>query len=326
MRILVITICGFLCVFPVTAEQMQQSSRPKSGTGSPAQVSSVANRQSSTAQPLGPANDQALDDLTYRVRKLELEVLEKSQEPKDRGPLFTALAAIFVGILALIGQFSLALREDRRSAAASQQALERARQEALFRQNETLLDFRLKQMELFYAPMRALLTQTGGLYDKMRLQLVQDEQERYRWAANTDPGRRSLEVRQQDGTWHDFRLLDQFPAVKRNPKALALADRVLAIGKEMTAIITRHAGLASGDLVDLLGQYMAHYAILSAIRQEDRTEPYPPGWHEMGYYPRELDARIAAGYREIAQIIADSAKESSRLLATISDANGSKRP
>jgi hypothetical protein len=197
MRILVITICAFLCVFPVTAEQMQQSSRAEKRNWLAPRSTLAPNRQASTAQS---ANDQALDDLIYRVRKLELEVLEKSQEPKDRGPLFTALAAIFVGILALIGQFSLALREDRRSAAASQQALERARQEALFRQNETLLDFRLKQMELFYAPMRALLTQTGGLYDKMRLQLVQDEQERYRWAANTDPGRRSLEVHQQDGT------------------------------------------------------------------------------------------------------------------------------
>lgn len=29
---------------------------------------------------------------------------------------------------------------------------------------------------------------------------------------------------------------------------------------------------------------------------------------EMGYYPRELDTRIAAGYREIAQIIAESRK------------------
>jgi hypothetical protein len=255
-----------------------------------------------------------------------LELLQKPQEPKDRGALFAAGAAIFVGFLALIGQFSLALREDRRSASASERALQLARQEALFRQNEKLLDFHLKQMELFYAPIRALLTQTGGLYDKMRLQLAQDEEGRYRWATGTDPKRRNFEVRQKDGTWHDFRLLDQFPAVKRNPKALALADRILAIGKEMTAIITQHAGLASPDLVDLLGQYMAHYAILSAIREEDRTEPYPPGWHEMGYYPRELDARIATGYREIAQIIADSAKESSRLLDTISGVNGSKRP
>lgn len=48
---------------------------------------------------------------------------------------------------------------------------------------------------------------------------------------------------------------------------------------------------------------MAHYAILSAIREE-----YPPGSYEMGYYPRELDTRIAAGYREIAEIIAESRK------------------
>lgn len=273
-----------------------------------------------------PANDQqALDELTHRVRKLELDVLQKSQNQKDNGPIIAAVAAIAVGFLALLGQFFLALREDRRAARAAEHAVELARQEALLRQQEKLLDFRLKQMERFYAPMRALLTQTRGLYDKMGLQLIQDEPERYRWEANPDPNHRRVEVHQKDGSWEGFRLLDQFPAVKKNAKALALADRVLDIGEEITRIITQHAGLASGGLLDLLGQYMSHYAILSAIRKEDRTEPYPPGSHEMGYYPRELDDKIAAGYREIAQMIAESAKGGTPLDVSTSK-HGGKQP
>jgi hypothetical protein len=181
-------------------------------------------------------------------------------------------------------------------------------------------------MERFYAPMRALLTQTKALRDKMRLELIQHEPQHYRFSANPTPEAGEFEVRQSDGTWNDFRLLDQFPAVKKNPKALILADRMLAIGKRMTKIISQNAGLASGDLIDLLGQYMAHYAILSAIREEERDEPYPPGSHEMGYYPRELDTRIAAEYRKIAQVIADSAKESGRLTELIADQSGSKHP
>lgn len=59
---------------------------------------------------------------------------------------------------------------------------------------------------------------------------------------------------------------------------------------------------------------MAHYAILSAIRKEERTEPYPPGSHELGYYPRELDAAIEAGYRQVSKSVEDAASEGKRLL------------
>lgn len=269
--------------------------------------SKPAIQSSQVGAPAAPASDQqVIEELTHRVRKLELEVLQKSPEPKDNGPIIAALAAIGVGFLALIGQFLLALREDRRAGRAAEHAVQLAQQEALLRQQEKLLDFRLKQMETFYAPMRALLTQTRGLYDKMGLELIQDDPRHYRWEASPDPNHHRVEVHQPDGSWAGFRLLDQFPAVKKDPRALALADQVLTIGKEITGIITQHAGLASGDLLDLLGQYLSHYAILSAIRNEHRTEPYPPGFHEMGYYPRELDDRIAAGYREVANLISQS--------------------
>jgi hypothetical protein len=149
--------------------------------------------------------------------------------------------------------------------------------------------------------------------------LVQDEPHRYRWASGAGAKEGQVEVLDKDGNWKGFRLLDQFPAVRTNPKALALADRVLEIGKQITHTITQHAGLASEaeDLLELLGMYLAHYAILSAVRQDDRTEPYPPGSHEIGYYPRELNPKIEAGYREIAHLIAQYA-ESGRLLEHLS--------
>jgi hypothetical protein len=279
---------------------------PQQDTGQP-QGSNPAIQSGQVSVTTAPASDQqVIEELTHRVRKLELEVLQKAPAPKDNGPLIAAVTAIAVSFLALIGQFFLALREDRRAARAAERAVELARQEALLRQQEKLLDFRLKQMETFYAPMRALLTQTRGLYDKMGLGLIQDDPKHYRWATSSDPNHHRVEVHQPDGSWAGFRLLDQFPAVKKDPRALALADQVLTIGKELTGIITQHAGLASGDLLDLLGQYMSHYAILSAIRNEPRTEPYPPGFHEIGYYPRELDDRIADGYREVAKLINQS--------------------
>lgn len=322
MRIVRIAIVGLLCVVALGAEPLQ-----KGGGTNPAVRSANHARQ---MRPASTCDQEALEELTHRVRKIELQALQKSEPPKDRGPYIAAAATIIVAIIAAAATIIVAIiawiGERKRAASSAQRALELARAEALWRQQEKHLDFHVKQMERFYAPMRALLTQTKALRDKMRLELIQDEPQRYRFSSNPAPGAGDFEVRQSDGTWEDFRLLDQFPAVKKNPKALVLADRMLAIGKRMTEIISQNAGLASGDLIDLLGQYMAHYAILSAIREEKKDEPYPPGSHEMGYYPRELDTKIAAEYRQIAQVIADSAKESRRLTAVIADQRSSKQP
>jgi hypothetical protein len=75
----------------------------------------------------------------------------------------------------------------KRAASAAQRTLEAARAEALWRQQEKHLGFHVKQMERFYAPMRALLTQTRALRDKMRLELLQHEPKRYRFSANPNP-------------------------------------------------------------------------------------------------------------------------------------------
>jgi len=49
---------------------------------------------------------------------------------------------------------------------------------------------------------------------------------------------------------------------------------------------------ASEGLVDMLGQYMAHFAILTAVRNGSEAEPYEPGWHKVGYFPFGLDKKI----------------------------------
>lgn len=250
-----------------------------------------------------------IDELAHRIQKLEIEDIEHPRQQRtDWGPL----ATLGVAVIALFGQGFLAIREDRRANRAAERALQLAHQQALFQRDEKLLDFHLKQMEHFYAPMLALLTQMKGLYDKMRIQLVQDQPDRYRWSTDST-GKQEFQVLLDGGAWGEFRLLDQFPVVKANPRALALADQILSIGRDLTGIISQNAGLASEDLLGLLGQYMSHYTILSAIRhEENRTVAYPPRSHEMGYYPRELDDRIKRGYREVAEAIRYAATEGRR--------------
>ena len=281
--------------------------------------------QSVLSQPSQPATKDTpkedLQRLTNRILQLEIDAAKASQSPLESN-LTTALiagfasliAVLFAGGLTLIGQYFMAKREERRAVLTAQRAMELARNEAIFQHTERILEYRLKQMELFYAPMFARLEQSRGLYEKMNFQLAQDEPGRYKLLSKPDPEGYRMHVLAKDGTWKGFRLLDQLPAVRTNPRAFALVERILQIGEQMTKIISDHAGLASKDLIDLLGEYLAHYAILSTIYKRGETVHYEPGWHKMGYYPRRLNGKIEEDYRELTQFLDEYARASKRML------------
>ena len=88
----------------------------------------------------------------------------------------------------------------------------------------------------------------------------------------------------------------------------------------MTNVISEHAGLASADVIDLLGEYLAHYAIISTIYRSGGTEPYEPGWHKTGYYPRNLNEKIEEGYRGVNLVLDDYSKASKEMLAALPQA------
>jgi hypothetical protein len=226
--------------------------------------------------------------------------------------------AIIVAMIALVGQFVLVWREDRRAALAAENAVNLSRREAIFRDTEKILEFRLKQMEEFYAPMRALLGQSKGLYDKMLRQLSEDDPARYRRDPESqDEEEFRLQVLASDGEWREFRLLDQLPAVTQSEKAFALAKAILEIGDRMTKVISDHAGLASEEIIELLGEYMAHYATITTIYKLGETQAYEPGWHKVRYYPRDLNAKIEKGYRELNQFINKFAATGERMLGDL---------
>jgi hypothetical protein len=258
-----------------------------------------------------------------QIDKLQAEVdkIKDSQKSSSSAAVITGiasfLAVLVASLLALLGQWTMGKREERRTVAASKQSLELARQEAVFKHTEKILEFRLKQMEQFYAPMFALLEQSKALYDKLLAQLVQDESGKYQMDPQVKeiPGYR-LYVLAEDGKWKGFRLLDQLPEVKKNAKALALVDGIIKIGNSMTQIISDHAGLASEKIIKTLGQYLAHFALLSTIYQSSETSAYPPGWHQMGYYPRELNKMIEEGYSELSRFLDKYASASRNMLET----------
>ncbi|MGE0683197.1 MAG: hypothetical protein AB7P69_20145 [Candidatus Binatia bacterium] len=278
-----------------------------------------------TPPPAG--NDKVAEDLqrlTNRVLQLEIDLAKASKGLGETNWVTaivvgspTLVAALIAGLLTLLSAYFTAKREERRAELTAQRSLELARQEAVFSHTEKILEFRLKQMELFYAPMFALLEQSRALYDKMLYQLVEDEPERYKLLTGPDPEGYRMHVRAQDGDWKGFRLLDQFPAVKTNQKALTLAEQILHIGDQITKIISDRAGLASNDLIDLLGEYLAHHAVLSAVHKLRDTAPAKPGGHKILYYPRELNKKIEEGYRELNQFIGEYATASRNMLKAL---------
>lgn len=281
--------------------------------------------QPPTTQPSQTTSTSLVDELskdlqrlTNQVLQLELDVAKASKSDSNlTTAIIAGVAVLLAGGLTLLGQYVTAKREERRAITTARQTMELGRQEAWFRHGEKILEFRLKQMELFYAPMFALLKQSEALYAKMRYQLANDDPARYRLLDKPDPEGYYLHVLAKDDSWKGFRLLDQLPRVRANQKALALVKSILEIGKKMTKIISEHAGLAAQELAYTLGEYLAHYAILSTIYESDETDPYEPGWHKMGYYPRELNDRIKAGYQELSQFLDECSKQSKQVLEVL---------
>src|SRR5579871_2422318 len=109
-------------VVAVPSEQQQRPSNDRSVHSHSASAITQQIPPPSTTQ----AGPESLDELTHRVRKLELEMVQKNEGSKDSGAIIAAMSAIGVGVLALLGQLLLAFREDRRAARAADRAIELA--------------------------------------------------------------------------------------------------------------------------------------------------------------------------------------------------------
>ena len=251
------------------------------------------------------------------LRKL---TTEEKKTGFDWQPLLTTIVgALIAGLAGFLGIRFNASREARREQermkheadlnrqkveAEAQHQLALARLEASTIYADKLLDLRLKELELFFAPLHALLEQSKGVSDKLKTQLLEDT-ENYREAADPEfEGKQTKLQMRWRGEWHDWRLLDQMPELKRKSLYAPLIGEIIRIGKEMTALIAKYGAFSLGEtsVSEVYGEYLAHFAILQSIyNDETRTEPYPPGQHKIGYYPRRLNGIVKTRYFELRQ-------------------------
>jgi len=162
-------------VVSVVLSAAQQSAPPRgpntsSGSAShaPPTIDSIV-----ATPPLATSDQEKVQELTHRVQMLELQMAQRSgnSESGKNVAIITAgigaAAVLLAGLVAAgLGIFGQLL--------AGRRAAKLARDEALYRDAGQILEFRMKQVQQFYAPIFALLRQSKDLYDKMLEQLVQD--------------------------------------------------------------------------------------------------------------------------------------------------------
>jgi hypothetical protein len=282
----------------------------------------VANPNPPVAGNLSASQGDAdkIDEIAHRVRLLEIKAAEKST-PWYGSALVPLLTAIIGGLAvfwsARLGRSGQQLAANAAEANAKRaaeanaelarnaaaEAARLAKEAALFKHAEQMMEFKQKQIQEFYGPLYAALRQSKGLYDKLLDQLIYDEPARYQKTPNATGDDYRFQVLDKASKWENFRLVDQLPAIKSNQRAMSLVDAIIGLGKHMCEIIATRAGYAAENSVDLLGQYMAHHAILTAIRNGPETEAFEPGRHKIGAFPYGLDQVVGDKYHELSNAL-----------------------
>lgn len=265
--------------------------------------------------------------------------LPKSKSDDDNWTRVIAILGLVVGVLAPLVAFFAAKREDatqqhgidqttrglqaqinaaRETAAFSaEKEKEKARVQTALDYTGKMLDLHLRQIQDFYAPLLALAQQGKGLRDQLESYLYESSPEKN---YSRDLKTNRLRLADGQGGWADFRLLDRMPDILIDPMAKQLVRRILDTDEAMVGIIQKNNGLAGvgHDISPLYGQFLAHYTILKVVfEDEKRVEPYAPGFHKIGYYPRGLDEVIAEGYKETWQAIKKYQERSDEALASL---------
>ncbi len=156
-----------------------------------------------------------------------------------------------------------------------------------------ILKFRLRQIQEFYAPALVHIEQSRVVYEKLRWTIKQE--------------RKDIPL---DG----FRLLDHIYQFEGDPKLNPLVDRILAIGKNLTTLISQKAGLIEGGITSTFIEYQGHFEILNAAREQESSKEEKEGWHELGYYPRILNREIIEGYKVVFAHLENCAKAGDQIM------------
>lgn len=174
--------------------------------------------------------------------------------------------------------------------------LRRGRMDARYAYASEIMKFRVRQIQEFYAPALLHIEQSRIVYEKLL------------W---------TLEQERADVSLSGFRLLDRIHELQSDPAVKPLIDRILVIGKQLTNLISKKAGLIEGGLAPTFIEYQGHFEILNAASEQDLSPRQREGWHEFGYYPRMLNREIREGYKVVLAHLENYTKAGDQIISKL---------
>jgi len=131
------------------------------------------------------------------------------------------------------------------------------------------LEFKLRQVNELYGPLRHLLDQNAVLAKQIRV-------------GKSDPEK--------------WRLMDHLPGILDDPRDGAIAKAIVEIDSRIQDLITTKAGLVMGGVLpQSFTSFGSHYQLLKLAMGGMKISPTDVGY----YYPRELDNEVLKGYTAI---------------------------
>ena len=224
----------------------------------------------------------------------------------------------FVGILCG-GLWSLALQRRQSKASVEQQnqqantsidlqrrqleVTERtSRASAAYESLSKVMDYRSRQVNEFYYPLRLMLSRSAGVRRQLCDQLQAKAPLRFKFME--DGGKRRLYAMEVGGASSRFRLIEHmYELATKHAELLPLVKEIVSIGESMSKLIHDKGGLAvveSDELAELLGRYLAHFSILRDVHH--KAEKSPEILAEIKYnvaYPIKFDECLDADLRKL---------------------------
>lgn len=165
-----------------------------------------------------------------------------------------------------------------------------------------IMDFRSRQLNEFYSPIRSLQGQGLAIRNQLYNQLI----------ANPLPDYNFYYKREElaatgDSLWYThgaidkpFRLIDELKLLNDElPQLMPLVDEIIKSGEATAKLIIEHSGLALPEnekLTEMLGDFLAHHAIIKQIRGSVTS---PTLIVYTATYPRGFDKVIKDDYDEL---------------------------
>lgn len=149
------------------------------------------------------------------------------------------------------------------------------------------LEFKLRQVNELYGPLRHLLDQNVVLAKQIRI-------------GKPEPAK--------------WRLMDHLPAILDDPRDGAIAKTIVEIDSRILDLITTKAGLVIGGVLpQSFTLFGSHYQLLRLAMGGMKIDPTDVGY----YYPRELDSEVLRGYTAISLEVHELMRKYERRLREI---------